>query len=467
MKQLTPGRLARQVRLGRQRLCTDQDLCLQRLLPTAQVTAAIARHGVRFRRRLYTPLVTLWVFLYQVLSPDPSCRAAVARLLARLGVDSPRRVSAKTDPYCKARQRLPEALLTDLAWTHGRQLHRRVGPTGLLQGRPIKIADGTTLSMPDTQVNQKAYPQPPTQKPGLGFPMLRMVGLISLSCGAVLAAAVGPYTGKQTGEAALLRPLLASLEPGDVLLLDAYYAHYWVLALLWARGVDVVVHHDGKRPTDFRRGQRLGNRDQVIVWTKPSQPPPWMSWRQYRRMPDHLMVRQLQVPVTPRGFRVKRLVLDTTLTEATAYPREDLARAYRCRWQAELDLRSIKQALRMDVLRCQSPSMVRKEVWMHLLAYNLIRHLMALAAERGGARPREISFTGTLQTLLAFAAVGTGPATADPEVRLAVILRAVATHRVGDRPDRVEPRAVKRRPKKQTYLTVPREQARARLLARS
>ncbi|MHC4625563.1 MAG: IS4 family transposase, partial [Planctomycetota bacterium] len=423
---------------------------------------AIERHQVRFRKRLYTPLVTIWTFLYQVLTPDQSCRAAVARLLAFLCVSGHASGSAKTDPYCKARKRVPEDVVADLARTSGSDLQHEVPSTGLLGGRPIKIADGTTVSMPDTPANQKAYPQEPGQKKGLGFPIMRLVGLISLSCGAVLDVAMSRYSGKRTGETALLQRLLDRLEVGDILLADAMFSNYWTIAMLLVRGVDIVSRHDGKRKLDFRKGRRLGRYDHIVDWVKP-QRPLWMSHQLYASVLDSLSIRQLKVEVRQKGFRCRRLYIITTLLDAQLYCKEELATAFRSRWHAELDLRSIKQVMQMDVLRCKSPAMVRKEIWMHLVAYNLVRTLMARGALEAGVCPRDISFKGTLQTILAFAAAGWSCPGRSHDM-YAAVLRAVATHRVNDRPDRVEPRAVKRRPKKARLLNEPRTIAKARLL---
>lgn len=462
MDEYTQGRLSSQVRRCRRHVLENQDLCFTKLLPQEQVEAALERHEVRYRERQYTPLVTIWTFLYQVLSSDQSCRAAVARLLAFLCVGGEEPGSAKTDPYCKARERLPEKLLADLARDSGGELQRNVPATDLLGGRPVKIADGTTVSMPDTPANQKAYPQQAAQKKSLGFPILRLVGLISLSCGAVLDIATGPYRGKRTGETALLRQVLGSLRTGDILLADAIFSNYWTIALLLEGGVDYLGRLEGMRRVDFRRGQRLGRYDHVVSWSKPHRPA-WMNRTLYNRLPETLRLRETRVEVTQKGFRCRHLCLVTTLLDAQLYSRAELAMAFRCRWHAELDWRSIKHVMQMDVLRCKSPAMVRKEIWMHLLAYNLIRKLIAQAAATVGLSPRDLSFKGTLQTLVIFAAAGWSC----PERRnelYAAVLRAVATHRVNDRPDRVEPRAVKRRPKKQVYLTEPRPLAKARLL---
>lgn len=463
MDQYTQGQLVSQGRRVRryQKTVEEQDLCFGKLLPEEQVKAALERHQVRYRECLYTPLVTIWTFLHQVLSADQSCRAAVARLLAFRCVRGEDPGNPKTDPYCKARERLPEKLVADLARDSGAQLQGQVAPTDLLGGRPIKIVDGTTLSMPDTPENQKAYPQQRGQKPGLGFPILRLVGLIDLFSGAVLNVATAPYRGKQTGETALLRQLLDSLRTGDILLADAIFSNYGMIALLRERGVDLLGRHGGKRRVDFRQGQRLGRCDHIVSWQKPARPP-WMSRKQYNRLPETLRIRETKVEVAQKGFRCRHLLLVTTLLDAQAYPRQELATAFRCRWHAELDLRSIKDVMQMDVLRCKTPAMVRKEIWMHLLAYNLIRKLMAQAAAEAGVSPRDLSFKGTLQTLVAFAAAGWACPARRNEL-YAAVLRAVATHRVNNRPDRVEPRAVKRR-KKQVYLTEPRAVAKARLL---
>ena len=445
------------------------DLCFGRLLPAGLVQETLARSGLVWRDCFYTPLVTLWTFLCQVLCPDASCRAAVAHLLAHLAGQGQGGGTSDTGPYCKARARLPESLVADLARTTGERLQRRCPATDrLLQGRTVKIADGTALSMPDTPENQRTYPQPRSQKPGLGFPLVRLLAVMSLSCGAVLDIAVSPCRGKKTGETALLRQLIGQFQKDDVALLDALFANYWTCAGLLKRGADLIACHDGKRPVDWRSGRRLGKKDHLVVWQKPARPA-WMGRRQYRRPPAELVLRELAVEIAQRGFRTRHIVVVTSLTDARLYPREQIAAAYRARWQAELDLRAIKQVLAMEVLRCKTPAMVRKEIWMHLLAYNLIRTLLADAAQTVNLEPRELSFKAGLQTLNAFAPLWATLANAavNPEDLYATLLQAIARHRVGDRPDRIEPRAVKRRPRPRTYLTEPRAIARERLLARS
>ena len=330
----------------------------------------------------------------------------------------------------------------------------------------MQLVDGTTVSMPDTPANQKAFPQARTQKPGLGFPIARLVVVFSLAVGTVLDAALGRYQGKETGEPALLRQLHDRLQPEDVLLADCCYCSYFEIVLLQRQGVDVVVRQHQCRHTDFRSGRRLGPRDHVVLWQKP-QRPEWMDEATYRQLPDTLAVREVEVQVTQPGFRTQHYVVVTTLRDAETVSAADLATLYRCRWQAELNLRSLKAVMQMDVLRGKKPAMVQKEVWAHLLVYNVIRWMMAVAAEQRGVCPWEVSFKGALQTINAFLP-HLRTATAETAERLwREMIEAIGSHRVGDRPDRYEPRANKRRPKAHALLTEPRDAARARLLVGS
>jgi hypothetical protein len=352
-----------------------------------------------------------------------------------------------------------------LARETGRDLHRHAAAAWRWQGRQVKVADGTTVSMPDTPANQRAYPQPDAQKPGLGFPIARAVVVFCLATGAALDAALGRYRGKRTGEAALLRQLAEAFEPGDVVLADRSFGSFYELALWRVRGVDAVVRlHQARRP-DFRTGRRLGPRDHVVAWDRTDRPE-WVDEATLASLPRTLMVREVEVRVARPGFRTRRLVVVTTLLDADAYPAAALAALYRARWHAELDLRSLKGTLGLDVLRCQGPDMVRKEFWMHLLAYNLIRAVMARTAADLGCPPRELSFAGALQAVGAFGERLLEAGAAQAKELHEWLLIVVGCHQVGDRPDRVEPRARKRRPKHGAYLTKPREQARAELLSR-
>jgi Transposase DDE domain len=462
MTDSTPQCRRRQIETLRAQFALTDGLAFADALPADRVEAALRAEGVRWRHKVYTPLVTLWAFLSQVASPDGCCRAAVARVLAWLVSQGQPPCAATTGPYCKARARLPEALPRRLARETGRDLHHRADADWRWQGRRVKVVDGTTVSMPDTKANQKAYPQPDAQAPGLGFPIARVVVVFCLATGAALDAALGRYHGKRTGEAALLRQLADAFEPGDVVLGDRGFASFDELALWRSRGVDAVVRLHGARRADFRTGRRLGPRDHVVVWGRPDRPA-WLDDATQAALPRALAVREVEVRVGPRGFRTRRLVVVTTLLDARAYPAAALAELYRARWHAELDLRSLKGTLGMDVLRCQSPALVRTEFWMHLLAYNLIRAVMARAAQDLGCAPRELSFAGAVQAVRAFGERLLGADAARAAELHEWLLLMVGCYPVGDRPDRVEPRARKRRPKHGAYLTKPRQQARAEL----
>jgi hypothetical protein len=464
MAHATPSPRPRQVRQLRQQLALAPTLPFADLLPAEEVAQALDAETVTFRDRLFSPLVTLWVFLSQVLDPDHSCRAAVARFLAwRTGRGLPP-CSANAGAYCKARGRLPEGVLARLTRSTGRQLQDQAPPQWRWNGRPVKVADGTTVSMPDTADNQKEFPQSRTQKPGVGFPLARLVVLFSLTVGTVLDAALGRYRGKQTGETALFHTLQHNLEPGDILLADRYFGSYWELALARQRGADMVCRLHQRRSVDFRRGRRLGPEDHVVVWAKPARPD-WLDEATYAALPAMMAIREVRVRVRHPGFRTKVLVVVTTLLDPEAFPRQDVAILYRLRWYAELDLRALKQTMQMDVLRGLSPAMVRKEVWAHLLAYNLLRGLMAQAAQAVGVLPVQVSFKGALQAVNAFAAVLWTAGVAELQELGRRLREAIGSHQVGDRPNRYEPRRRKRRPKPYPLLNEPRSQAQARLAA--
>ncbi len=399
------------------------------------------------RERLYPPTVTLSLFLKQVLDQDGSCQQAVNSWAAQRIAEglSPR--SVRTGGYCRARQRLPLPMISTLARHSGALLSGQAHPDWRWRGRPVKLVDGTGISMPDTADNQARYPQPSSQAAGVGFPVARLVAVMCLATGGLLAAAVGPLEGKGHTEWDLLRGLLSSFSAGDVMLADALYANYFLIAWLQAAGVDVVFEQHGARKTDFRRGQQLGPRDHVVAWKKPRLRPAWMTPEDYAAAPDTLRVREVAV-----GGRI----LVTTLRDAKDVHKRELAGLYAQRWHVELDLRNIKTTMSMDVLRCKTPSMIEKELWVHLLAYNLIRLMMAQAAAESGLHPRQLSFKHTVQLWTQWLAhcAGTGV-----EPREAGLFRLIAQRKVGQRPGRIEPRACKRRPKSSRWLKVPRNVA--------
>jgi hypothetical protein len=419
-----------------------------------------------WKDRIYTPLVTLGVFLNQVLSPDHSCRGAVARFIAHRLSQGQCPCSAETGAYCQARKRLPEKFFAVVARLVGHALDAKVDTKWLWKGRRVYLYDGTTVMMPDTPENQEAYPQVYNQKPGLGFPIARVGALISLSCGAILNLGVCRYAGKGQGEVSLLRQLWDALSPGDVLLTDCLMANWLNILLLQQRGVEVVARlNKAHRRADFRRGKRLDRHDHIVRWAKPSSIRS-LDWHAFKALPDYITIREALIPVAQPGFRTRSIVIVTTLLDHQQTTREDLATIYRARWNNELDLRSIKRTLEMHELRCKTPELVRKEIWTHILAYNLIRTVMAQTAYTHDLLPRSISFKGTIQTLEAFRPLI--ERTHHPERRLELyqhLLHAIATHRVADRPNRFEPRVKKHRRNHYAWLMRPRAEMK-RLMAK-
>ena len=398
------------------------------------------------RERLYPPTVTLSMFMRQVLEADGSCQKAVNGWAAQRAADGLHPCSVRTGGYCRARQRLPVEMVSALARETGGLLSQKALAPWRWRGRAVKLVDGTGLSMPDTPENQALYPQPSTQAPGVGFPLARLVMVICLATGAALDAAIGPYRGKGTGELGLVRGLLEGFRPGEVMLADALYCNYFLVATLMAAGVDVLFEQNGSRLTDFRRGQSLGTRDHIVRWPKPAARPEWMTPEQYARAPDELTLREV---------KVAHQVLVTTMVDHGQVSKHDLSALYARRWNVELDLRNLKTTTGMDVLNCQTPQMNEKQLWVHLLAYNVIRLLMAQAACHAGVDPRGLSFKHTVQLWTEWISRSLS-ATADCQ-RLFTL---IAQSKVGHRSGRIEPRMRKRRPKPYPWLKIPRAQAR-------
>lgn len=462
MTHCTQGWFLGQMSFVRAQFAQAAGLPFSEVLSVEMISRLLREYGVSCVECVYTPLVTLWVFLSQVISADQSCRAAVARLVAHRSANGQRSCSSRTGAYCTARKRLPEGVLAQLARETAAGLDRQAAPRWLWNGREVYIFDGSTISMPDTPANQAAYPQPRSQQPGVGFPLARIAVVFSLACGAALDLAICRFRGKGQSELGLLRQLWHLFAPGSVMLADAYLCSYFEIALLRQREVDVVCKIHGARSCDFRRGRRLGYDDHLVEWRKPRKPD-WMDQKTYAALPETMTVREVRVRVSRPGFRTREFVVVTSLLEAEEVPKEDLAELYRARWHAELDLRSLKETMQMDVLRGKTPEMVRKEIWAHLLAYNLIRTVMAQAALQYDLPPRMISFKGAMQTLQAFHPLLRTTAGDQLLTLYHDLLAALAEHRVGNRPDRYEPRARKRRPKAYPLLRQPRSIARKQL----
>jgi hypothetical protein len=408
-------------------------------------------HLPAHRERLFPPTETLSMYLAQALSADRSCQKALDEAAVKRLVSGVRPCSTHTGGYCRARQRLPVEMVSALSGYTGRWISAHACASWQWRGRPVRLVDGTTLTLADTAANQHAYPQARSQKPGLGSPICRMVALICLGSGAVLDAAVGQYHGKGADEQSLLRSMLGGLARGDVLLGDALYATYFLLGWLHHSGIEAVFEQHGARArsTDFRCGQRLGARDHLIVLDKPKTKPRWMSAAQYEQAPDTLTVREL---------RTGGKTLVTTLLCPEQTSKADLRALYRSRWHVELDLRNLKTTLGMHRLSCRTPAMAIKELWVYLLAHNLIRMMMAQAALRAGCVPRHISFKHTVQLWIAWAQHAP-----ENSACFDALLVLIAQKRVGNRPGRVEPRAIKQRPNAYPLMTEARCTARAHI----
>jgi hypothetical protein len=296
--------------------------------------------------------------------------------------------------------------------------------------------------------------------------LARMAAFFSLSCGAVLDLAVCSNYGKGHSELGMLRKMWGILRVGDVLLADRYMCAWHEIYLLQQRGIDMVTRLHHCRKADFRRGKRLGKGDHVVEWSKPNFIRS-VDWQIFKALPNSLTIRETRVQIQQPGFRCRSMIVVSTLLDAEAVTAKDLAELYRARWNAELDLRSLKQTMQMDILRCKSPELVRKEIWTHILAYNLIRTVMAQAATKHDIQPRTISFKGAIQTVEAFQPmIAMQREWTQRQHLYEELLNAIATHRVADRPDRFEPRQRKRRPKKYDRMMKPRGELKRELLKR-
>lgn len=418
------------------------------LLTSPQLLDAVEAQLPEHRERHYPPTVTLSMFLGQAMSADGSCQNAVNEVVVKRLMNGMHAGSVNTGGYCIARQRLPQEMVCTLARQTGELLSAHTPKDWLWRGRHVKLVDGTTVLMPDTEENQTRYPQHGGQAPGVGFPIARMVGVISLSTGAVIDAAMGPYKGKCTGEYGLFRRIRESFVEGDIMLADSYFCSYFLIADMLARGVDVLFEQHGARGTDFRRGKNLGKRDHLVCWTKPRIRPDWMSLDEYRNHPQEITVREM---------KVGKKVLVTTFLAPRKTPKATLGELFLQRWHVELDLRNIKTTLGMETLSCKTPDMCEKEMWVYMLAYNLIRLLMAEAALQADVLPRQLSFKHTLQIWIAWSQRQFLSAAKEDTAALFILIAQI---RVGNRPGRVEPRAVKRRPKPYPRLHCHRWKAR-------
>ena len=443
--------LGRRVQHLRQQSLCHLEALLHPFLPPGLLSQA--DEGPNSRDRIFSVRRTFFGFLYQVLKPDTSCREIVRQMQALFALHDQGHVDAGNSAYCQARKRLPLDTL--------QRLRVAVAAAGeksaqLWHGLRPKVIDGTTVSLPDTRKNQRAYPQSGRQKPGCGFPLLKLVGVFSLATGVLLDYAKG---NKHQSELRLFKALLDQFKPGDLAVADRGFCTYVLLALLGLRQILGVFRLHQARAADLRKGKRLGKNDRRFTWQKPVQKPRWLPQSWWKQVPAELNVRVIRFQLPRKGYRPDSVTLVTTLLDPQKYPAAEIARLYARRWKIELWFRDIKTSMGMEVLRCKSPQMVHKELEMFFIAYNLISCLMVQAATSNDVALDRMSFKGTVDSVRQFSlAIAQARSKKRQNQLIIELLKVIARDQVPARPDRLEPRAVKRRPKAFPLLNRPRHQ---------
>lgn len=437
----------------RETFADDPGAIMSKIVGNKKFAELYARYESTYRRRVFTPLITLSMFVLQAVDTDKAQRKAVATMMTHLANKKLSNGSRDASAYCQARQRFPMSLLVESTKMLAEQMEPQ-GRRDLWHGRHVKLIDGSSFSMPDTPENQAYFGQPSGQKPGCGFPVAKIAGLFSLTTGAVHDVASGPY---RAGERSLSHQLWRSLKPDDILAADSYYGTYADIVLLKERGVDVVFRVHQRRLVSAR-----GPRDTIKTWPKCAKPR-WMTQQQFDALPDTLTVRIIRVKIRDASRRVKQVVLVTTLLNKKHYPAKAIAGLFGRRWEIETDFAHIKTTMSMDVLAAHKPQTIIKEMWGHMLGYNLIRSMMWEAGNRHNINPLRLSFKGAIQEVMAFGPLTTTACARGKSSRYAHLLRHIATHKIPNRPGRQEPRVKKRRPKQYPLMTKPRPQLREEL----
>jgi hypothetical protein len=435
-------------------------LAFKEILPESAINQVMSELKIKYKKRLFDPVVTLWAFLSQVLDTDKTCHNAVSKIIANLAGTEVEVPSTDTSAYCQARSRLPEKLLEKLFNDSSQNLEEKVSQENLWCGRNVKVIDGSTISMPDTAQNQKEYPQPTSQKEGCGFPIAKVGVIFSLVTGAAIALCIDVLN---THDIKLARKLYSFLKPNDVLLGDRAFCAYADMFSITQLGCDAVFRKHQSRTTTMRNGKIVGDCDKLVTWYKPKRCPKGLGKDEFLALPPSITVREIYYYIVIPGFRTERVSLITTLLDKNIYPTLQIVGIYYKRWDVELDLRHLKTTLGMDVLRCKTPSMVRKEIHVYLLAYNLLRSLMWQAGTTYNTPPLRLSLQGTRHHLINFIPE---LKTSNFKKRLKIyrtLLKVIVHKAVPDRPARNEPRATKRRPKAYPRLTQKRQELRKQL----
>ena len=456
----TSNTVTNRVKILKEKFSQSLGLPFRELLPEFVIEQAIDELKIKYRCRLFDPFVTLWVFLSQVLDVDKSCHNAVSRMIAYLanqGVEIP---STDTSAYCQARSKLSENLLEKLFGKSAQSLEEKVTTEYLWCGRNVKVIDGSSVSMPDTVENQKAYPQPSSQNPGCGFPIAKIGVLFSLATGAAIAIVIDVMN---THDLKLARKLYKFLNPLDILLGDRAFCAYADLISIKNLGCDAVFRKHQSRKTTMLKGKIVGDCDKLVTWHKPQKCPKGLSLEEFVALPQSLTVREIYYYIIIPGFRTQRVSLITTLLDTTVYSSLNLLRLYGERWNVELNLKHLKTTLGMEILRCKTPAMVRKEIYVYLLAYNLLRSLMWLSGTTYGAPPLRLSLQGTRHHLSHFMTVLLAAPSTQRHHIYRTLLKVIVHKSVPLRPGRSEPRVRKRRPKSYPLMKQPRNQLRHQL----
>ena len=452
--------MTNRVKILKEKFNQSLGLPFQNLLPESEIQKVMDELKIKYRQRLFDPFVTLWAFLSQVLESDKSCHNAVSRVISYLVGEKVELPSTDSSAYCQARSRLPEELLQKLFGKAAQNLSEKVTTKYLWCGRSVKVIDGSSVSMPDTVENQEAYPQPSSQKPGCGFPIAKIGVIFSLATGAAIALAIDVLN---THDLKLARKLYSFLNPLDVLLGDRAFCAYADLVFIRNLGCDAVFRKHQARKTTMRKGKIIGSSDKLVTWYKPKKCPQGLTDSEFFSLPSTLNVREIYYYIIIPGFRTERVSLITTLLDTTVYPTLEVLKLYGERWNVELNLKHLKTTLGMEVLRCKSPSMVRKELYIYLLAYNLLRSLMWSAGTTYGTPPLRLSLQGTRHHLDNFTPKLLAATSTQRDQIYCTLLKIIVHKTVPLRPGRSEPRVRKRRPKSYPLMKQPRHELRSQL----
>lgn len=445
--------MAKKIEILKQKFINGVGLPFRELLSESRIMEALKAEKITYRNRLFNPIITLWAFLSQVLDPDKSCSNAVSRVVATLMAAGCEPNSTDTGAYCKARKRLPQKLLQRLLEQTASSLEVKASAEKLWCGHHVKLLDGSSVSMPDTPKNQTAYPQHSNQAAGCGFPIAKILVMFSLATGAAMGVLIDVLN---KSDVTLARVMYSLLNQGDVALADSAFGTYVDLVCVQAQGADAVFRKHSSRNSDFKKGKSLGTDDHIVIWHKPLYCPKNLSPEEFAQLPKSMEVREVRCSITRAGFRTKIVILVTTLMDAQIYTRAQLAQLYCLRWHVEINIRHVKTTLAMDELRGRTPEIVRAEIYVHLIAYNLLRTLMWEAGTTFDVSPLCLSLQATRQHFNNFIPEFNHISAKKLAKLYQKLLLVIGQQLLPERPDRFEPRVRKRRPKPFPLMKEPR-----------